>query len=176
MQVDPFCFYFSTMKLTPLKIDQLQIVIDLTNKIWPIAYSEILSKAQLDFMIEKFYTIESLQNLMEEKKHVFYLAQAENDEYVGFVSYEINAEPSKTKIHKIYVLPKTQGKGLGKQFIELVQKIAQENNQNALFLNVNKNNKAQFFYKKLGFTIRKEEVIDIGNGYVMDDYVMEINV
>ena len=176
MQVDPFCFYFSTMKLTPLKIEQLQIVIDLTNKIWPIAYSEILSKAQLDYMIEKFYTINALQSLIEDKKHIFYLAQADNGEHVGFVSYEINAAPSRTKIHKIYVLPKTQGKGLGKQFIELVQKKAIENHQNTLFLNVNKYNKAQLFYKKLGFTITKEEVIDIGNGYVMDDYVMEIAV
>jgi hypothetical protein len=40
-------------------------------------------------------------------------------------------------------------------------------------LNVNKYNSAQDFYKKLGFCIDYEEVIDIGNGYVMDDYVME---
>jgi hypothetical protein len=43
-----------------------------------------------------------------------------------------------------------------------------------VFLNVNKYNKAKFFYEKLGFTITKEEVIDIGNDYVMDDYVMGI--
>jgi hypothetical protein len=42
-----------------------------------------------------------------------------------------------------------------------------------VFLNVNKYNKAQYFYSKLGFAIIKEEVIDIGNDYVMDDYVME---
>ena len=163
------------MKLTALKIEQLPIVIGLTKKIWPVAYGEILSKAQLDYMINKFYNETALRELIQ-KGHVFYLAQDDNDNYVGFVSYEINSEPSKTKIHKIYVLPETQGTGLGRQFFELVKEKALEKNQNAIFLNVNKYNKAIHFYNKLGFTKVKDEVIDIGNGYVMDDYVMEVAI
>jgi len=161
------------MKLTALKIEQLPIVIDLTKKIWPVAYGEILSKAQLDYMIDKFYNETALRELIQ-KGHVFYLAQDDNDNYVGFLSYEINSEPNKTKIHKIYVLPETQGTGLGRQFFELLKEKAIENNQKAIFLNVNKYNNAIHFYSKLGFTKVKEEVIDIGNGYVMDDYVMEV--
>jgi ribosomal protein S18 acetylase RimI-like enzyme len=57
--------------------------------------------------------------------------------------------------------------------INFIENKAFLNNQEALLLNVNKNNNAQYFYNKLGFIISKEEVIDIGNGYVMDDYVME---
>ena len=163
------------MKLTVLKIEQLPIVIDLTKKIWPVAYGEILSKAQLDYMIDKFYNETALRELMQ-KGHVFYLAQDENEKFVGFVSYEINSEPNKTKIHKIYVLPETQGTGLGREFFELVKEKAIENQQNAIFLNVNKFNNAIHFYIKLGFTKVKDEVIDIGNGYVMDDYVMEIAI
>ena len=109
------------MKLTALKIEQLPIVIDLTKKIWPVAYGEILSKAQLDYMIDKFYNETALREQIEVKGHVFYLAQDENEKYVGFLSYEINCEPNKTKIHKIYVLPETQGTGLGRQFFELVK-------------------------------------------------------
>ena len=163
------------MKLTALKIEQLPIVIDLTKKIWPVAYGEILSKAQLDYMIDKFYNETALRELIQ-KGHVFYLAQDDNGKDVGFVSYEINSEPNKTKIHKIYVLPETQGTGLGRQFFELVKEKAIENNQKAIFLNVNKYNNAIHFYNKLGFTKVKDEVIDIGNGYVMDDYVMEVAI
>ena len=82
----------------------------------------------------------------------------------------------RTKIHKIYVLPETQGTGVGKLFFNLVVEKAKENNQIAVFLNVNKYNNAKQFYEKLGFTITKEEVIDIGNNYIMDDYVMEVRV
>ena len=163
------------MKLTALKIEQLPIVIDLTKKIWPVAYGEILSKAQLDYMIDKFYNETALRELIQ-KGHVFYVAQDDNGKDVGFVSYEINSEPNKTKIHKIYVLPETQGTGLGRQFFELVKEKAIQNNQSAIFLNVNKYNNAIHFYTKLGFTKVKDEVIDIGNGYVMDDYVMEVDI
>ena len=163
------------MKLTALKIEQLPIVIDLTKKIWPVAYGEILSKAQLDYMIDKFYNETALRELIQ-KGHVFYVAQDDNGKDVGFVSYEINSEPNKTKIHKIYVLPETQGTGLGRQFFELVKEKAIENNQKAIFLNVNKYNNAIHFYMKQGFTKVKDEVIDIGNGYVMDDYVMEVAI
>ena len=163
------------MKLTALKIEQLPIVIDLTKKIWPVAYGEILSKAQLDYMIDKFYNETALRELIQ-KGHVFYLAQDDNGKEVGFVSYEINSEPNKTKIHKIYVLPETQGTGLGRHFFELVKEKAIENHQSAIFLNVNKYNNAIHFYTKLGFTKVKDEVIEIGNGYVMDDYVMEVAI
>ncbi len=109
------------MKLIQIKANQLPIIIELTKKIWPVAYGAILSKAQLDFMIQKFYNETALLELMQ-KGHIFYLAQDEKENFVGFVSYEINSVPDKTKIHKIYVLPETQGTGLGRQFFELVTK------------------------------------------------------
>lgn len=163
------------MKLVKANSEHISIIIDLTKKIWPVAYGEILSKAQLEYMIDKFYNETALRELIQ-KGHVFYLAQDDKDNYVGFVSYEINSEPNKTKIHKIYVLPQTQGTGLGRLFFELVKEKAIENHQCAIFLNVNKYNNAIHFYTKLGFTKVKDEVIDIGNGYVMDDYVMEVDM
>lgn len=163
------------MNLIKANTEHIPIIIDLTKKIWPVAYGEILSKAQLDYMIDKFYNETALRELIQ-KGHVFYLAQDDKEKYVGFLSYELNSEPNKTKIHKIYVLPETQGTGVGRQFFELVKLKAEENQQKAIFLNVNKYNKAQHFYTKLGFTKIKDEVIDIGNGYVMDDYVMEVEI
>jgi ribosomal protein S18 acetylase RimI-like enzyme len=163
------------MKLVKANSENIQIIIELTKKIWPVAYGKILTMAQLDYMIDKFYNETALLELID-KGHVFYLAQDDNGKEVGFVSYELNSELNKTKIHKIYVLPETQGTGLGRQFFELVKEKAIENHQSAIFLNVNKYNNAIHFYTKLGFTKIKGEVIDIGNGYVMDDYVMEVDI
>lgn len=164
------------MKIIKIDKSQLPIIKDLSYAIWPSAYGEILSKEQLKYMLEKFYAIEALEQLWDEAKHVFYIVVDNNDKPLGFVSYELNCKPNKTKIHRIYVLPETQGKGLGKKLLYHVKEKALENNQKAIYLNVNKYNNAKFFYKKLGFTIVKEEVIDIGNNYVMDDYVMEVNI
>ena len=152
---------------------QLPIVKDLAYAIWPSAYREILSAEQLNYMLDNFYSIENLENQMD-KGQVFELL-FEDSNVVGFVAYEINCkETGLLKIHKIYLLPETQGKGFGKFMIDEVIKIAKENQQKGIFLNVNKYNKAQFFYNKLGFNISKEEVIDIGNNYIMDDYQMEL--
>ena len=91
--------------------------------------------------------------------------------------YEFNCnETDKTKIHKIYILSKQQHRGIGKLLIDYISNDAIQNNQIGLLLNVNRNNEAQYFYKKLGFAITREEVIAIGNGYVMDDYVMEKSI
>ncbi len=164
------------MRIIKIDKSQLHIVKDLAYEIWPSAYGEILSKEQLDYMLARFYAVETLEQQMNERKHVFYIVINDVEKPLGFISYELNCEPQKTKIHKIYVLPETQGTGLGKQLVALVKEEALKNNQNAIFLNVNKYNKAKFFYEKLGFTIVKEEVIEIGNDYVMDDYVMEMNI
>ncbi|WP_130736436.1 GNAT family N-acetyltransferase [Flavobacterium sp. J27] len=162
------------MNIVKIEKEQLAIVKELAYAIWPVAYKEILSQEQLEYMLAEFYDIQALEAQLIDKKHVFYMVINEDDKPVGFVSYELNCQPEKTKIHKIYVLPETQGTGLGKQLVHFVKERAVENNQKALFLNVNKYNQAKFFYEKLGFTIVEEEVIDIGHNYVMDDYVMEV--
>ena len=154
---------------------QLPIVKDLAFKIWPIAYGEILSKKQLEYMLELIYNIESLEK-QQENGQVFLLAE-ENGIYFGFASYEINCNTTdKTKIHKLYVLPKTQRKGIGKQLVEYIKKSAIENGNSALFLNVNRFNQALQFYKKNGFAIIETVDIEIGNGYLMEDYVMELKL
>ncbi len=163
------------MKLISCNASHLQIIIDLTKEIWPKAYGTILAFDQLEYMIAKFYNELALLELME-KGHVFYLAQDDEARNIGFVSYEIDCVSAKTKIHKLYLLPEKQGAGLGRKLIEFVTKKAIENKQHAIFLNVNKYNKARHFYEKLGFTVVKDEVIAIGNGYVMDDFVMEIGI
>ena len=149
------------------------IIREIAQEVWPIAYGSILSKAQLDYMMEMMYSIEALQIQSNVKMHQFILIK-ENGVTIGFASYECNySETNKTKIHKIYILSTQQGKGIGKKLIDYIETEAKIHHQEALSLNVNRYNIAQDFYKRLGFYIDYEEVIDIGNGYVMDDYVMQ---
>jgi diamine N-acetyltransferase len=161
------------MKIIVATKEQLAIIKDLAYKIWPNAYGTILSKPQLEYMMNLIYTIDSLEKQLL-KGHIFILVE-ENQKFIGFASYELNCENSnKTKIQKLDVLPEIQGKGIGRQVINYIKDKSVLANNSALFLNVNKFNKAKDFYQKYGFQIAKEEVIDIGNNYIMDDYVMEI--
>ena len=161
------------MKILVVVSSQLEIIKDLAYKIWPSTYGAILSEVQLNFMLDKFYNLNYLENQLINENQVFLLIE-ENNKYLGFCAYELNCESSnKTKLHKIYVLPETQGKGIGKILLNEVEKRASENNNSSLFLNVNRYNNAQEFYKKQGYSVIKIIDIEIGNGYLMEDFVME---
>ncbi len=155
---------------TDLNFTQIRAI---AKEVWPIAYGAILSQQQLEYMMEMMYSVSALQQQTNEKRHHFILA-VEVEQPVGFASYEFNFEgTSKTKIHKIYILSSQQGKGTGKVLMDYIAETARKNNQEALLLNVNKHNSAREFYKKIGFTEVQDVVIDIGQGYVMDDFIME---
>jgi ribosomal protein S18 acetylase RimI-like enzyme len=118
------------------------------------------------------------QQLVEnlDKRHEFY-GFFENHKVLGFMEVEASIQASTAlKIHKLYVLPTLQGSGIGRQLIHQAVACAKIHNNNSVILNVNRFNKAVSFYQKLGFTILKEEDISIGNGYLMEDYVMQLEV
>lgn len=142
---------------------------------WPSTFAEILLPEQITYMLEMMYSLDSLKRQIDEKNHVFLLAQENSDGPVlGFISYELNYQQQPgTKIHKIYLLPASQGKGVGRLLIEAVANVATAHQNDRLSLNVNRHNKAIQFYERMGFRHVATEVIDIGNGYLMDDYVME---
>ncbi len=148
----------------------------IAKEVWPVAYQAIMSEAQLDYMMDMMYNVSSLSNQVKDKKHHFIVA-IEDEACLGFASFELNYnESNKTKIHKLYVYTHQQGKGIGKQLIEYIANQAKTGNQQALVLNVNRNNKALLFYQQIGFTLQGVEDIDIGNGYLMEDYILEKSI
>ena len=159
------------MNIIETSKNHIFIIRALANEIWPHTFQDILSKEQIAYMMDMMYSQSSLEKQMDESHH--YLLAEEDGEYLGYVSYELNYKNSGiTKIHKIYVLPSLQGKGVGRFFINAVAEIARSNNSHGLSLNVNRYNKAIEFYQRMGFEYYMTEDIDIGNGFVMEDYIM----
>jgi ribosomal protein S18 acetylase RimI-like enzyme len=70
-------------------------------------------------------------------------------------------------------LPSQQGKGTGRFLLDYILKEIKQQGAVSLQLQVNRYNKAKDFYEKLGFTVIEEADFDIGNGFFMNDYVME---
>lgn len=160
------------MQIVEATTDHIYNIQVLSNVIWPATFSNILSQEQISYMMDMMYSTSSLEKQMNELHHHYLLAE-EDGEYLGYLSYELNYKGTPiTKIHKIYVLPSIQGKGVGRLFIDAVSKLALKNNNTLLSLNVNRYNKAIDFYKRMGFDFFTSENIDIGNGFLMEDYVM----
>ncbi|WP_108822382.1 GNAT family N-acetyltransferase [Dysgonomonas sp. Marseille-P4361] len=163
------------MQIVEAPKDYIFVIRSLADRIWPHTFRDILSEKQIAYMMDMMYSISFLEQQMDNGHH--YLLLRENDEYLGYLSYELNYKNSNlTKIHKIYILPSLQGKGLGRLFINAVKEVAIQNNNAGLSLNVNRYNKAIEFYTRVGFNIVGSEDIDIGDGFLMEDYIMNLKI
>lgn len=152
-------------------VEAIPEVQELVRIIWPATYDSILPPGQSPYMLNLIYSTGALQEQLQDG-HQFIIAR-ENDRAVGFASYAPkNESPKICKLHKIYVLPNQQGKGIGKALINYILD-AIRSSCTRLQLNVNRQNPAINFYQKLGFSIIETVDISIGNGYFMNDFVME---
>ena len=154
-------------EIRKIHVGELNLVQDIAYKTWPSTFASILSSEQINYMLNWMYSLDKLKD-QTENGHDFYVFFSEN-EPVGFIGVELNTSTESLKIHKLYVLPNQQGKRIGQQLITYVEHLY---SCNKLYLNVNRFNSAVDFYFKLGFVIEREENIDIGNGYLMEDFVM----
>lgn len=144
---------------------------DIALRTWPIAYGSILSAGQIAYMLELMYSEEALSRQMK-TGHGFLLAE-ENGTGSGLADAETGYSGQRiTRLHKLYVLPSFQRRGVGLALLKTVEDIARNASSFAVELNVNKYNPARKFYEQHGYTLKREEVIDIGAGYVMDDFVL----
>lgn len=162
----------TTLSIRPADLDDINIIGFLAQQIWPKTYGDILSPEQLQYMLNLFYSPASLRRQMLEDRHQFLILE-EAEEPIGFASWGVTPEPGVYKLHKIYVLPGQQGKGLGAMILQFIFDDIRPEGAVRLQLNVNRYNKARQFYEKMGFVVVKEEDVAIGNNYFMNDYVME---
>lgn len=162
------------MKLIKATEENIPLIQDLAKRSWENAYAEILSAEQMKYMLENMYSETEISAHLKNPNYHYYLVFDETlNEYDGFLGYENHYEENTTKLHRIYLVPESKGKGLGKKTLEFLNEKVQESGDYRIILNVNKYNSAQKFYESQGYTIYDEGVFDIGNGYVMDDYLME---
>jgi diamine N-acetyltransferase len=148
-------------------------VADLGATIWRSHYSKIVSMAQIDYMLTERYAPENLRNYLNSAIRWFEILWV-GEKPVGYCSYSLTSNPKEMKLEQIYLIEESRGKGLGGFMLSHVEAEARKKNIPLLMLQVNKRNEDSIaIYRKAGFQVRDEEVFDIGNGYFMDDYVME---
>lgn len=165
------------MKISIINQSNIGEIQKVASKAWPEAFKDILSEDQIIYMMEMMYSNNALNEQINVMEHRYFIVH-NNDIPVAYMSIEHNSSGTgKTKIHKAYILPEHQRMGIGKLLFERAFEEAKTRGDMAVYLNVNKyNERAIAFYNKMGFVLVKEEVIDIGNGFVMDDYVFEKNL
>lgn len=141
----------------------------LASIVWHEHYIPIIGKAQVEYMVAKFQTSEAMQQQANEG-YQYYIIKY-NNENVGYLS--IKNSNDDLFLSKIYLLKEFRGKQIGKAAFNFIEEKAKEYQCKTISLTVNKNNKdAIKTYEKTGFKNVEALVMDIGNGFVMDDYRM----
>jgi diamine N-acetyltransferase len=169
--MDPF---LSGAAIRIVEEEDLWQVRELAEQIFPATYRDIVTARQIDYMMDMIYSPESLVAQLDEGQIFHILDMAGNPS--GFASYTALERSGDFKLNKIYLDLNLQGKGAGKYLLEDMIARVKNAGGHTLFLNVNRHNKARGFYEKMGFSVFKEELLDIGGGYFMDDYVMSLKL
>lgn len=157
----------STINLVKADTKDTELIEKLATKIWHEYYPTIITVEQINYMLQQTYSTESIAQQMQ-KGDTFYLILI-NHEPQGFISIGLEKE-NEYFLSKFYILQTTAAKGKGtrafKQLLSIIQ-------PHKITLTVNRQNyKSINFYFKNGFVIECVKDFDIGNGFVMNDFVM----
>jgi len=164
--------YADALKIVAATESDLRPVAELAGVIWRRHYPGIITPGQIEYMLALGYSHDALERFLVEPGAGLLLAY-DASRLIGFAAYYRSDEAGELKLDKLYVHEDYHGRGVGSRLIARVEESARAQGRGTLILQVNKNNaKAIRAYEHNGFAVRKPVVVDIGGGYVMDDYVM----
>jgi len=161
-----------TVTIVPATDADLTAIAKLAGVIWRSHYPGIISVKQIEYMLGKMYSLETLREDIR-ARGICYVRLLVGNDFAGFAAYGPADQPKLFKLHKIYLHPDWQSKGFGSLLLQHCEREASKLGADRLLLTVNKRNaKAITAYERNGFAITDSIVTDIGGGFVMDDYVM----
>ncbi len=151
-----------------IKAEDIKELAALASKIWHEYWPVILSSEQINYMVEKFQSERAIKNQIENENYTYYFIN-ENGENIGY--FGISDKKDYIFLSKLYIYGSNRHKGIGTKAFEKIKELAEGKK---ITLTVNKYNLNTInAYKKWGFKILDSVVTDIGNNFVMDDYIME---
>ena len=158
--------------IMPLQPQDIDTLLPVAHRIWHAHYPGIITVEQIDYMLARGY---SRQVILDEIEHqgISWLVIRDDTTMIGFISVGPYGDDI-MKLHKLYLLPEYHGTGIGSRALKQVEQLALRHKAATLVLNVNRHNhKAISAYVRAGWQVADEVILDIGNGYVMNDYSMK---
>lgn len=161
----------STLYFRAVLPADIPLVRALAATIWRVSYAEMISPAQIDYMLNSMYGEMTIQEELAAGTR-WELAELDGQS-VGFLSCTAEPETQRLKMNKLYLLPGLQGRGYGQEMVTRVFTHARHSGSREVWLQVNKRNlRAIRCYERAGFSVERSDVFEIGCGFVMDDFVM----
>jgi GNAT superfamily N-acetyltransferase len=156
--------------------EQIDVVAGLAHEIWYEYYVPLIGRAQVDYMVSKFQSTEAMAGQLREGYEYFLIQRGPSErdgQSIGYSAVQPQPAQASLFLSKLYLLRESRGGGTGRVCMEFIEQLARRRGLNLLWLTVNKGNPAVKAYERLGFRIAADLTIDIGGGFVMDDFRME---
>ncbi len=154
-------------------LEDAKRIAELAHVIWRDHYIPLIGEEQVSYMLEVLQSAEAIKTAMDDGVCYYLIQDAEND--LGYLAYEQRSDHC--FLSKLYVLAAQRGRGLGRAGLGMLRREASLAGNQRIRLTVNKDNAASIaWYQAQGFEIIDDIVIDVGSGYVMDDYLMELSL
>jgi diamine N-acetyltransferase len=150
---------------------QVADVARMAREVWDEYYVPLIGRAQVDYMVARFQSAEAMQAQIDSGYEYFQIQQS--DQIIGYAAVRLDVAEARLFISKLYLLAAHRKSGAGRKTLDLIEHRARERGAKLLWLTVNKGNPSVRAYERLGFRIAEAIVMDIGGGFVMDDFRME---
>lgn len=148
--------------------EEIQLTAQLAFEIWNQHFVPIIGQQQVDYMLAHFQSTEAMTQQIANGMR--YRIVCCDGKPVGYCAYQLEAE--RTFLSKLYIKQAYRGQGLSTALLQEV--IRDSVGKRAVYLTVNRHNDQTIaIYRHIGFSVVEEKVKDIGDGFVMDDYIME---
>lgn len=156
-------------------VDSISLINDvcrLAGEIWREHFTPIISAGQVDYMLKHFQSFSAIKNQIEKEGYKYFIMTSGNDN-IGYTA--VRSQNGSMLLSKLYIRKDMRGRGISRKAVDFIKNMCHQEKLDKIWLTVNRNNTTAIdIYKKLGFEIEKTKITEIGGGYVMDDYIMEL--
>lgn len=164
-----------TINIVPARTDRdIQIIAEVAEEIWHQHFIPIIGKAQVEYMVEKFQSVPALTSQIKKEGYEYFILRSE-EEPCGYIG--IHSEKDALFLSKLYIRQEFRGQHIATKGFQFLIDLCRDRNLKKIWLTCNKHNENTLkIYDHLGFKVTDEQVADIGNGFVMDDYILTYRI
>ena len=165
------------IKIYKVGLEAIPTIERLSGEIWRKVYPAIVPIGQIEYLLNEWHSPEALSDQMTKQGHQFLIIEWD-EETIAYASYVVKdaSDPTRYRLNKLYVQPEVHGKGIGKSIIRYIAEQVMPLGCTVMELNVHKRNPAVGFYNRIGFEVIQELVTEIEHGYLLDDFIMELDL
>lgn len=155
--------------------DNSEILAGLAEEIWSEYFTPLIGSEQTRYMVENFQSPSAISQQIADGFRYFLVSLSAQP--IGYMAVKPEKYTEKLFLSKFYLKADYRGCGYARRMSDYLKNLAFSQGLREIYLTVNRHNHTAInAYRALGYVQSGEQVKDIGNGFVMDDYIFSLRL